>query len=51
MIKNQTNWRKSESCEAFTLQSACPTHEKGITSFDKLDIPFVMIMKPHTEKV
>ena len=23
MTKNQTKWRKSESCEAFTLQSAC----------------------------
>lgn len=52
MIKNQTNWKKSESCEAFTLQSACARHtKKGITSFDKLDIPFVMIMKPHTGNV
>jgi len=28
-----------------------PEREKGIPSFDKLDIPFVMIMKPHTGKV
>lgn len=51
MTKNQTKWRKSESCEAFTLQSACAKKKKGIPSFDKLDIPFVMIMKPHTGKV
>ena len=32
MTKNQTKWRKSESCEAFTLQSAC-AKEKRNTKF------------------
>lgn len=33
MIKNQTKWRKSESCEAFTLQSACARKRKKDNKF------------------